>query len=225
MFPETERNEAATPEQIYETQKNGSISVDTKITEQAVQLALEIQQSTINALVKIEEQGEQITRIESKLDNINHNLDKTEKLISGMESVLSYFGGKFGKEKKPPVASYKNKSLKVDANLTPVDIEILCKNTDDSFVPGILRLHTSSFACVDYDGIPLKDTYHWSYYDIEYLVMRSRPGHMDIRFFENRFPRFRIMSSYLQIITNELYLRSPDLKVNVIFEPRSEERV
>lgn len=208
-------------EQKYDVGKEeDSLTLNTDLSKKTLQLAIEIQQKTMDTMVKLNEQGEQIARIENKVDNINTNLDKTEKLIRGMESTLSYIGGKFGRNKDPPpVFAYKNKSLKVDANSKPVDIEILCKNADDSFAPAILRLHTTSFSCVDEFGVPLKDTYHWSYYDIEHIILRSRPGHMDIRFFENRFPRFRIMSAYLQYITNELYLRSPDQTIDVIFEP------
>lgn len=200
------------------TQEKKDLRLNNEISRKTAQLILETQKISANTLVKLSEQSEQLNRIESSMDNIESKLDKTEKLISGMESVVSYIGNKFKRKKGPPVYDYKNKSLKVDTNLPPLDIEILCKNSDDSFTPSILRLHSTSFSCVDENGQPLKDEYHWSYYDIEKIVLRARPGHMDIRFFEDISSRFRLMSSYLQVITNELYLRSPDNQIEVIFE-------
>lgn len=200
------------------SQERTELRLNNEISRKTAQVILETQKISANTLVKLSEQSEQLNRIETSLNNIESKLDKTERLISGMESVVSYIGNKFKKKKGPPVYNYKNKSLKVDTNLPPLDIEILCKNSDDSFTPSILRLHSTSFSCVDENGQPLKDEYHWSYYDIEKIVLRARPGHMDIRFFEDISPRFRLMSSYLQVITNELYLRSPDNQIDVIFE-------
>jgi hypothetical protein len=45
-----------------------------------------------------------------------------------------------------------------------MDIEILCKNKNDSFTPAILRLFKDSFACIDAtSGKPLTPDMFWSY--------------------------------------------------------------
>jgi len=51
--------------------------------------------------------------------------------------------------------------------------------------------------------------------------MRARPEHCDIRFHKDNPPRVRMMTSYLQIVTNEIFLRAKSLKntVEVVFEP------
>ena len=113
----------------------------------------------------------------------------------------------------------------------PIDIEILCKNADDScayfscfilykkstntctVTPALLRLFSDWFTCIDINsGKPLQPEYVWSYNDVESVVMRSRPEHADIRFKPPR-NRFRLMSSYLQAMTNELVLRTPRKQV------------
>lgn len=100
-----------------------------------------------------------------------------------------------------------------------MDIEILCKNKDDSFTPALLRLFKDSFQCIDPNtGKCLQQDYAWNYDFIDCVVMRARHEHMDIRFHPPR-DRFRLMSSYLQVITNELVLRAPKDKIKVVFEP------
>lgn len=103
--------------------------------------------------------------------------------------------------------------------MKPMDIEILCKNKDDSFTPALLRLFKDNFQCIDpTTGRVLQNDYAWNYDFIDCVVMRARHEHMDIRFHPPR-DRFRCMSSYLQVITNELVLRGPKDKIKVIFEP------
>jgi hypothetical protein len=72
----------------------------------------------------------------------------------------------------------------------------------------------------------LPRTHTWKYLDIEAVVMRARHQHMDIRF-KNGLDRFRLMSSYLQVITNEIVLRLNESRaeteqpttIKVQFEP------
>jgi len=100
----------------------------------------------------------------------------------------------------------------------PMCIEILCKLPNDSLVEAVLILG-EDIKCVNPDNYKLlSPEYQYKYTDIAMLVMRARPEHCDIRF--NSKKRFRLMSSYLQIITNEIILRAKDLKIEieVIFE-------
>jgi len=75
--------------------------------------------------------------------------------------------------------------------------------------PALLRLFKDCFICVDIStGKVLLPEYGWAYNSVDAIVMRSRPEHCDIRF-KGPKERFRLMTSYLQILTNELVLRTP----------------
>jgi len=50
----------------------------------------------------------------------------------------------------------------------------------------------------------------WQYEDVLELVVRSRPLHLDVRF-GAKLPRFRLVSSYIQPIVNELYFRCTEV--------------
>jgi len=88
-------------------------------------------------------------------------------------------------------------------------------------VDAILRIEDDSIRCVNsktYKLLSLDYVYYYS--EISEIVMRARPEHCDIRFKPvSRKQRFRLMSSYLQIITNEIKLRGPNKEISVIFEP------
>jgi len=120
-----------------------------------------------------------------------------------------------------------NRKLAVQRGKAPtIDIEILCKKKDCSLVPSLLCLGEDGFTCVD----PVTDQllapeYTYSYSHISAIVLRARPEHADIKF-DNCTPpkeRFRLMCSYLQILTNEIMSRTKPNQVKVIFEPGSRE--
>lgn len=203
--------------------QTAQVRVDVEKAREAVRLAYSTREITGDTINTIEAQGQQLMRMEQHLDNMSANLDKSESLIKGMESVFSYIGNKWRKGGKnpPPVVDYGNRAIKIQKMEPPLDIEILCKNPDDSFTPALLRLHTMGFACVDATtGKPLNPAYTWPYTDIAQLLLRARHEHLDIKFtLSSNKERFRLMSSYLQLITNELILRCPPNTVQVTFEP------
>jgi len=99
-----------------------------------------------------------------------------------------------------------------------MDIEILCKLPNDSLEPAILVLKNTGFECVDPETDELiHRKYDFEYSNIAEIVMRARHEHMDIRFIDGT-ERFRLMSSYLQIITNELFIRC-ESGIQITFEP------
>jgi len=57
---------------------------------------------------------------------------------------------------------------------------------------------------------------------VKYIVMRARPLHLDVRFKDNS-PRFRLMTSNIQAVTNELCIRCSmrENKPSVLFEPNA----
>lgn len=90
-------------------------------------------------------------------------------------------------------------------------------------VPAVLALDEDSISCINpTNNELLHPTFKYFLADIESIWVRARPEHADIRFLERtNKPRFRFMSSYLQIITNELILRGKDSNatIDVVFEP------
>lgn len=200
------------------------VRVDVEKAREALRIAYSTRDVTTDTINKIEQQGQQLHRMEAHLDNMSTNLDQSEHLIKGMESVFYYIGNKMKKngQTAPPVVDYGNRAMKVERQDLPLDIEILCKNPDDSFTPALLRFHSLGFACVDVStGKPLNPAYTWPYADVQQLALRARHEHLDIKFtLSSNKERFRLMSSYVQLIVNELMIRKPEANdVQVIFEP------
>jgi len=105
----------------------------------------------------------------------------------------------------------------------PMEIDILYKREDDSFLQGILVLEEDHFKVVDGNTDKLiEKNQSYKYTAVDQLVMRARHEHMDVRFKEGNSPkRLRLMSSYLQVITNQLFARAKKagFEPPVVFEP------
>ena len=103
--------------------------------------------------------------------------------------------------------------------------------------PGILRFGEKIFFCLDGDRKVMKK-FSFSYADVTLLVLRVRALHLDIRCnsfayfflsffnfwnqfhrFNNTVERFRLCSSFIQAIVNELFLRTPNGQISFIKEP------
>eukprot|EP01095_Lingulamoeba_sp_RSL-Kostka_P016532 TRINITY_DN812_c1_g1_i1.p1 TRINITY_DN812_c1_g1~~TRINITY_DN812_c1_g1_i1.p1 ORF type:complete len:586 (+),score=150.04 TRINITY_DN812_c1_g1_i1:31-1758(+) len=63
--------------------------------------------------------------------------------------------------------------------------------------------------------------YDYEYKSVSAIYIRARHQHLDIHFVNPNQERFRCMSSFLQGITNELFLRCNKIKkdISVVFEP------
>eukprot|EP01125_Pyxidicula_operculata_P009253 TRINITY_DN3057_c0_g1_i1.p1 TRINITY_DN3057_c0_g1~~TRINITY_DN3057_c0_g1_i1.p1 ORF type:complete len:532 (+),score=145.78 TRINITY_DN3057_c0_g1_i1:41-1636(+) len=207
------------------TQATATVEVDTSAAKRALAIAREAQQLGTDTLKTLAEQAEQIDRIEQNVENIHDNLDKGERLIRGMESLPAYIGNALSKKRKQRVIqAAKDRSIAIKKGKAPtMDVEILCKLPDDSLVEAVLCLGESGFTCVDPNTEELIRPFHtYSYDDIEKIVMRARAEHCDVRFKQSSGKdRFRMMSSYIQIITNEILLRTKEGQVQVQFEPGS----
>jgi hypothetical protein len=199
------------------------VEVDTTSTKEILRLGTEALRLGSENLAILSTQAEQIDRIDNTLDSIHSKLDRSEKLMRDIESLPAYIGSTFSKKSKRKIMAPQDRNISVKKGKSPpMDIEILCKHADDSLVPAVLSFDEDFFSCID----PLADkvikNFKYLYTEISEVVMRCRPEHADIRFLNGK-ERFRMMSSYLQIITNELFLRSKEAKheVQVIFEPQS----
>jgi len=192
--------------------------VETQLSKEALRLMTETTNMGSNVLVSLQTQQEQLDRIEEGVDNIHNNLDKTKEYIKSIKSLPHYIGNSLKNRKKritaEPIDRTRSKNL--------LNVEILCKMPDDSFSVGVLLFDENEFSCIDPDTDRLiSEEMIYNYDLVDKIVMRARREHMDIRF-NNDKPRFRLMSSYLQIITNEIVLRCKKDQVQVIFEPSVE---
>eukprot|EP01100_Stratorugosa_tubuloviscum_P006112 TRINITY_DN2650_c3_g1_i1.p1 TRINITY_DN2650_c3_g1~~TRINITY_DN2650_c3_g1_i1.p1 ORF type:complete len:498 (+),score=222.53 TRINITY_DN2650_c3_g1_i1:130-1623(+) len=191
--------------------------INTNASREAVQIALEVRQMGVDALNELTNQAEMIDRIEVNVEKIHANLDRGDRYMRGIETVGGAFKNIVSKQKLFVGSGQQDRTISVERKPEVVNVEILLKNADDSLTPCLLRFSENEFGCFTHDNQLIKGC-SWSYDFIEQLVMRSRPQHMDIRFKQNA-PRFRLMSAFLQGITNELVLRCPDAKI--AFEPNS----
>jgi hypothetical protein len=203
--------------------------VDVATSKRALRLAQEAVQLGSDSLNELSQQGEALDRIETNLNMMEYQLNQSDRLLSGIESLPAYIGNAIRKNKQPPPPEPVKNDHSVKLKKQPIpnmDIEILCKNKDDSFTPALLRLSEDTFSCIDPETEkPLQKEMVWPYTAIDSIVMRARHQHMDVRFKVPTMERFRLMSSYLQVITNELFLRAQEKKsssgppVKVVFEP------
>jgi hypothetical protein len=137
LFDSESRKSARPGSSQVQEQIDQGTQVDVETSKRALSLANEIYQTSSDSLVELAQQGETLDRIESNLNNIHYNLDKSDKLLRGIESLPAYIGNALKKKKRPPPpAPVKNDhSIKIKkAPTPPMDIEILCKNKDDSCI-------------------------------------------------------------------------------------------
>jgi hypothetical protein len=170
-------------------------------------------------------QAEKLDSIENTIEGIHAKMDKSDRLLRGIESLPAYIGQSLKKQKERRVKLIKeDRSVKVGKGKDPtMDIEILCKKADDSLWEAILVFGSEGITCINPNTDVLIDkAYSYKYSEVAAVVLRARPEHADLRFFtETGKERFRFMSSYLQIVANEIILRTKSDQVQVIFEPGS----
>jgi hypothetical protein len=176
----------------------------------------------------ITRQGEQLNRIGTKIDGIENSLDRAHHLLRGVESCRYYvFGTQKNKNAPAREQALKNKTASAAPGAPPaIELDILFKKQDDSVLPCIMILDTTTFSCIDPRNGKLMDkNTQWKYDQIEQLIMRARHEHMDVRFKGSGPPkerRLRLMSSYLQVLTNQLWARATkagNASIKIEFEP------
>ncbi|EGC37839.1 hypothetical protein DICPUDRAFT_149475, partial [Dictyostelium purpureum] len=209
-----------------------SSRVDTESTKMALRLAVETKETGISTLNELSYQAEVIDNIERNVENIHANLDRSDRLLKGIESFGGAISNSFNKEKPSNRPEFEpiDRTLQVrPRDEPPAEIDILEKLSNDSLVPGFIQIHNDRFIVLDANKKQKVDGMSTYTFDlIEYLVIRARPQHMDFRFFGNKHPRFRLASSYIQNIVNEIVLRSNGKygkAPKVIFEPGIKEFV
>jgi len=82
---------------------NSQMQIRTQVNTAAVKEALadlvSVEQMGIDTLVELENQARTIDNIENKLEDIHAHMDRTEKLLRGIESLPAYIGNSLNKKK------------------------------------------------------------------------------------------------------------------------------
>jgi len=162
----------------------------------------------------------------SDADNDGGTTEKHERILQGISS--GYIGNKISDENKQILMKQREPSRKVaiqQGKQPWLDIEILCKLNNSHLIPSMLCFGDNGFSCVNLESGQLVDpefSYNYSY--VSEIIMRTRAEHADIKFENSTLPieRFRFMASYLQVITNELVIRTGN-NIKVTFEAGAKE--
>ncbi|MDP2435658.1 MAG: Qb-SNARE protein [archaeon] len=197
--------------------------VDTESGNIAIRNVLEARRMGYETLEMLKEQAEQMDRMHHTVKNLHANLDKSERILRG----LSSFGGGLKNlmtrdrtRKNNPAFHFMERSIHLAEKVPDIlEISILLKHPDDTLSPAVLSFQQEFFE-VHEPGKPVNKLLCWPYSKVEQIVLRARPLHIDVRF-SNELPRFRMLTSYTQGITNELFLRSVVVghEPEIIFEP------
>jgi len=202
-------------------------AVQTALADSLLSLALDADMTQNSVVDLVNTQGKQLDRIAENLDTIDGKLQRADHLLRGIESYRYYmFGRQKKKNSKKREEALASKTNKLPPGTPPtLEIDILFKRQDDSLHPAILILEADSFRCVDpiTDKLMEKNS-HYKLSSIEAFVMRARHEHADFRFKGTgavRDRRCRIMSSYLQALTNQIWVRCQKIghNPNIVFEP------
>mmetsp|Transcript_16941 Transcript_16941/g.26404 ORF Transcript_16941/g.26404 Transcript_16941/m.26404 type:complete len:465 (-) Transcript_16941:101-1495(-) len=197
-------------------------------SERALDLAETSRDRGIEILNDLDAQGERLDRMEASIDSINKNLDRGDRHIRGIDSasgaVLNLVTrDKTKKNAKVVAREHRAKDKWGELMVQGIELEILLKLQSDDLVEAVL--------CFQRDKVSVKDMASkrtisqciWRYTDFKYIILRARPLHVDLRFWDNR-TRFRMMTSHVQAITNELFLRCTDAVKKKQFLSEGEEK-
>ena len=205
-------------------QQEQVLAVDTQTSAAALRTAIELREMGTETLQELSRQGEVIDQISNTVENIHVNMDRGDRILRGLESFGGGLKNTFTKDQtkgKNIVYERIQRTIHLKSRMPEmVDVTILLKKSDDSLSPVVLRFLTDHFECYDSTKQQVIKGLSWPYNSIEQVIMRARPLHIDVRFSKDT-PRFRLLSSACQAITNELLLRSIGHRhePEIVFEP------
>eukprot|EP01120_Amphizonella_sp_Union-15-10_P013294 TRINITY_DN6149_c0_g1_i5.p1 TRINITY_DN6149_c0_g1~~TRINITY_DN6149_c0_g1_i5.p1 ORF type:complete len:509 (+),score=110.60 TRINITY_DN6149_c0_g1_i5:47-1528(+) len=220
-----------------EGNKQQLLNPDTSSTASILKMANETREMGFDTMSVLDKQGEKLDRIDQKLEDIDANLDKAEiilkkmklrekwipeKIIEGMTyQVINPIKGPQhvgGSIPEKAVADSKKEKSPIEGPY--VDVEILRKLGGGTLAvsnlePVRLRLGKDEFGYIAYDKSQLvSDSLRWHYTGIQKIIIRSKPMHMYIHFVTG--DRISLVSSYLQLITNEIVAHCAEKQKKVI---------
>eukprot|EP01103_Thecamoeba_quadrilineata_P011488 TRINITY_DN2755_c0_g1_i1.p1 TRINITY_DN2755_c0_g1~~TRINITY_DN2755_c0_g1_i1.p1 ORF type:complete len:497 (-),score=93.07 TRINITY_DN2755_c0_g1_i1:120-1610(-) len=205
---------------VYESQQQQELVVDVDTSLKAIEIALETKDIGQSTLEELNRQAEILDNIERDVEHIHMNLDRGDRYIRSMEGVGGAIKNIFSNN-KPSHNTFEKKDHTVVLQRKPknVDYNVLIKNPDQNFTPCLLRFSDESFYFASEDGTKPITGKEWKYGSFVGLVVNSRHLHAELRLAGKVI--LRLVSSYLQAITNEVVLRTEPGQVTVVFEPHS----
>jgi len=137
-----------------------------------------------------------------------------------MESFGGTVANAFSAQKNGKELGYIDRTLSFNREDPPLDIDVLRKLPNDSLLPAILRFTSDKFMSLNAVTKKPEKECNYTYESIDSIVIRARHLHVDIRF-KGKTPRYRMFTSYIQAVVNEVVLRARNKvgDVSVVFEP------
>eukprot|EP00008_Paramoeba_atlantica_P005061 CAMPEP_0201481174 /NCGR_PEP_ID=MMETSP0151_2-20130828/5479_1 /ASSEMBLY_ACC=CAM_ASM_000257 /TAXON_ID=200890 /ORGANISM="Paramoeba atlantica, Strain 621/1 / CCAP 1560/9" /LENGTH=509 /DNA_ID=CAMNT_0047863245 /DNA_START=118 /DNA_END=1647 /DNA_ORIENTATION=+ len=199
----------------YEVNVQGAVEA-VRLANQAVEMGEEI-------LKELENQRELLFRLEEQAYEMEHKLDLTRYYLDGIGSLSGAACNLFKLRPKKHPKVMKNEMAAKNQWMEKVKVRkarCLLKLENDMLHPCLLVFEKDKFFAFNEETKNQIGEFSWSYEAVQFIVVRTRPLHLDIHF-EEKIPRFRLASSYIQAIVNELYLRcvAKVTPVRVLFEP------
>uniref|UniRef100_A0A6B2L3X1 t-SNARE coiled-coil homology domain-containing protein n=1 Tax=Arcella intermedia TaxID=1963864 RepID=A0A6B2L3X1_9EUKA len=213
---------AALDRKIEQQQQNQQqrAKVNVEKAKELYKIILETDEMQNQAMKKLAEQAEQIDRIEDKLDKIADDLKRADHLMKGIESLPYYlFGGSKKVPKEAREAQVKDRTIKVPEGTPPlIEVEILYQANMDVLMPSLISFEVNEFRILHpKSGKLIESGSQYSYVDIDTLLLRSRGEYLEFKT-NCKKKDFRICSSFLQIICNQMYTRSKLVGHNLIID-------
>mmetsp|Transcript_14194 Transcript_14194/g.19638 ORF Transcript_14194/g.19638 Transcript_14194/m.19638 type:complete len:557 (-) Transcript_14194:129-1799(-) len=186
-------------------------------------------------LLELDRQRELLFRLEAQSYAIEHKIDLAHYYLGGIESFSGAARNLFRlaprnnpKVMKNEIAARRywkeqeeQEEEKGEGDVRVRKVDILLKHINsDMLQPCLLCFKSDKFYVYDKRAKKMIASLSWSYESVQFVVARTRPLHLDIHFGDN-VPRFRLASSYIQAIANELYLRCAEKisPIRILFEP------
>lgn len=209
--------------------------VDVDSAQRAAATAIRTKELGQATLAELDRQRGVMEKVEKDLDRMDHNLVKAERHVRGVESVWGAFqnsvsdGPSFSQDD-----AAKKKEIAMVHTERMVRVPIVHKMRNDSLQFATLRFGAETFAVVD-AGLEEPDVIHkrdqqqqedkkhnkddeWRYDQVDHMVVRSRPLHLDVIFSGNSVPRLRLCCAEIQAVVIELYQRTGKRAHSVVFE-------
>jgi len=134
-----------TDENGTQSQVKTTVQVDMETTRNVLRTANNIRDIGSTTLVAMKEQAETIDRIENDVESIHHNLEQSDKLLKGIESVPYSIRNAFSKDQPSFERKFVDRTLEVKKEYPPADYDILEKQPNDHLEPAILRFTEDKF--------------------------------------------------------------------------------
>jgi len=195
---------------------------DISLANECLDLTDSIYQDGLEIRGTLEENARTIDRVERNFLETDYHLLKAKRETDALES----FGGQIKSavlsitDKKLSPYEAPDRSAPSQTKQLFFDVPILVKHPNTDLESAVLRFGDKKMFCTELpkykegrtETMRIIRDYVYYYTQVSSVVLRVRPLHVDIRFNDST-PRFRCMTSFPQMIVNELVLRNSNVVV------------